>query len=206
MDKLDTKSTGILVIDMQNGFCHDRGALAQAGVDMSRQKAIIPRVRQLVQLGRRGGFPVFLSKQEHYREDAARSRHRIPTHLEKRNIFPCLKGTWDEEIVEDLKAELKPEDEIFIKHRSSCFFDTTLETKLRMRGVQTLIIAGVATNYCVESTIRDAYARDYDLYVVEDCVAGSFPDLHDATLKNVRIYYGQVVSLDELNKMLPEPM
>ena len=78
MEKLDTASTGILVIDMQNGFCHDRGALAQAGVDMSRQKAIIPRVKQLVQLARRGGFPVFLSKQEHYAEDAARKRHRQP--------------------------------------------------------------------------------------------------------------------------------
>ena len=57
MDKLDTASTGVLVIDMQNGFCHDRGALAQAGVDMSRQKAIIPRVKQLVQLARREDSP-----------------------------------------------------------------------------------------------------------------------------------------------------
>lgn len=76
MDKLDTKSTGILVIDMQNGFCHDRGALARAGVDMSRQKAIIPRVKQLVQLGRRGGFPVFLSKQTLSR----RCRAQLPSH------------------------------------------------------------------------------------------------------------------------------
>lgn len=44
MDKLDPKTTGLLVIDMQNGFCHDRGALARAGVDMSRQKEIIPQL------------------------------------------------------------------------------------------------------------------------------------------------------------------
>lgn len=204
MDKLDPKTTGILVIDMQNGFCHDRGALARAGAGMSRQRAIIPRVKQLVELGRRSGLPVLWSKQEHYPEDVARKRHRIPSHLEKRNIFPCLKGTWDAEIVEELQSVIRPEDKIFVKHRSSCFFDTTLQTKLRMLGIESLIIAGVATNYCVESTIRDAYARDYDLYVVEDCVGGSFPDLHEATLKNVRIYYGQVVSLDELEKMLPE--
>lgn len=64
-----------------------------------------------------------------------------------------------------------------------------------MRDISHLVVSGVSTNVCVESTIRDAYFRDYDVTVVEDCVAGSFPSLHQATLENVRIYFGEVVSL-----------
>jgi len=62
----------------------------------------------------------------------------------------------------------------------------------------------VATNVCVESTIRDAYFRDFDILVVEDCVACSFPDLHRATLKNVEVYFGQVTTLKELEKLSAE--
>ena len=79
----------------------------------------------------------------------------------------------------------------------SFFYATTLEAVLRMRDVSHLVVSGVSTNVCVESTIRDAYFRDYDVTVVEDCVAGTFPALHAATLENVRIYFGQVVSLAE---------
>ena len=90
------------------------------------------------------------------------------------------------------------------KHGMSCFFDTNLHTKLRMLGAELLIISGVATNVCVESTIRDAYFRDFDILVVEDCVACSFPDLHRATLKNVEVYFGQVTTLKELEKLSAE--
>ena len=71
-----------------------------------------------------------------------------------------------------------------------------------MMDVRTLIICGVATNVCVESTIRDAYYRDYDMYVMEDCVAGYFEDLHKATLKNVEVYFGEVLTVDHLETRL----
>jgi len=187
---------------MQNGYCHEEGGLGRAGVDVRPQKNVIPRVKELVRLARLRGISVLWSRQQHYPEDATRKAHRIPSHLDKRGIFPCLRETWDEEFVDELKTEVRAEDHVFIKHRSSCFFDTNLDTKLRMLGIRSLIISGVSTNYCVESTIRDAYARDYDLYVVEDCVAGSFPDLHEATLKNVRLYFGRVVTVAELEGLL----
>ena len=58
-----------------------------------------------------------------------------------------------------------------------------------------IIIPGVNSNYCVKSTIREGYFHDFDLVVPEDCVAGSFPDLHEAMLKNIRIYFGVVTRL-----------
>ena len=72
------------------------------------------------------------------------------------------------------------------KHRASVFFETTLDTKLRMLGVEQLIISGCNTEFCVETTIRDGYYRDMDIIVVRDCVAGPRPRFHGDTLAKVR--------------------
>jgi ureidoacrylate peracid hydrolase len=73
-----------------------------------------------------------------------------------------------------------------------------LETELRALGVDTLVICGVATNYCVDATIRDAYARDYDLLVVRDACGSTWPDLHEATLRNAEIFHGAVVPTENV--------
>ncbi len=199
---IDPRETTLLVVDMQNGFCDPQGAMARAGVNYFPQNRIVPAVKELVSVCRRAGIHVAWSLQRHYPDDLTRKRHRIPSHLTKLGVVPCLKDTWDAELVAQLKGDVLPEDDVFEKHRSSCFYNTTLEVKLRMRGMTTLIVCGVATNYCVESTIRDAYARDYDIVVVEDCVATLWDDLHRATLRNVELFYGTVVSLSALEERL----
>ena len=198
------RETALLVIDMQNAFCHPKGGLAQAGIDIRMTEAVVPRVKQLVQLCRESWIPVIWTRQEHYPDDITRKKHRIPSHLTKAKVRAAEKGTWDSEIHEDLLEEMRPEDHMVLKHRMSCFFDSTLETKLRMLGVTTIIICGVTTNVCVESTIRDAYFRDYDIYVIEDCVGAAYEDLHRATLKNVELYFGQVLTLEHLASLLEE--
>jgi len=199
---IDPRETTLLVVDMQNGFCDPQGAMARAGVNYFPQNRIVPAVKELVSVCRRAGIHVAWSLQRHYPDDLTRKKHRIPSHLTKLGVVPCLKDTWDAELVAQLKGDVLPEDDVFEKHRSSCFYNTTLEVKLRMRGMTTLIVCGVATNYCVESTIRDAYARDYDIVVVEDCVATLWEDLHRATLRNVELFYGTVVSLNALSDRL----
>ncbi|MBI2881223.1 MAG: cysteine hydrolase [Candidatus Tectomicrobia bacterium] len=196
------QGTALLVIDVQNGFCHPKGGLAQAGFDISGPAAVVPQVKRLIRTCRAAGIPVIWSRQEHYPGDMTREKHRIPSHLSKGKVRVAERGTWDSEIHDDLQEETSPEDHWVIKHRMSCFFDTNLDTKLRMLGVSTLIICGLITNVCVESTVRDAYFRDYDIYVVEDCVGAYFEDLHQATLKNVEIYFGEVLSLDRLETLL----
>lgn len=198
MNPIDVRHAALLVIDMQNGWCHPDGAMTRAGQNMSTQRAIVPNVRKLVEACRGLGLPVIWSIQEHITEDVTQERRRIASHLRKRNILPAPRGSWDAELVAPLKEVSRPEDFYIVKHRMSMFYATTLETVLRMRGISHLILSGVSTNVCVESTIRDAYFRDYDVTVVEDCVAGSFPALHQATLENVRIYFGEVISLADL--------
>lgn len=197
MRPLDPSRAALLVIDMQNGWCHPEGAMTRAGVNMTAQQAIVPSVRRLVQGCRALGMPILWSIQEHLPEDVTQKGRRIASHLSKRNILPAARGSWDAELVAPVKEVSRPEDYYIVKHRMSMFYSTTLESVLRMRGVSHLVVSGVSTNVCVESTIRDAYFRDFDITVVQDCVAGSFPELHKATLENVRIYFGEVVTLDE---------
>jgi ureidoacrylate peracid hydrolase len=196
------KETALVVVDMQNGFCDPNGSMAKSKLSYEQQNRIIPAVRELVSLCHETSIQVMFSLQRHYPNDVTRGRRKIPTHLQKLGVNVCTKGTWDAELVDQLKDLVRPEDDVFEKHRSSCFYNTTLESKLKVQGITTLIVCGVATNYCVESTIRDAYARDYDIILIEDAAASLWEDLHRATLKNVELMYGVVMSLATLKRTL----
>ena len=103
----DLDVAALLVIDMQNGFCSDVGGLANAGVDISRQQAVVPRVAELVGLCRRAEIPVVWTKTVHYPQDATRARRRIPSQkwtllsASNRNIYvpaarvrPCVRSVY----------------------------------------------------------------------------------------------------------------
>lgn len=194
--------TALVVVDMQNGFCSPRGSMAKGNLPYEQQNLIIPSVCELVGLCHEAGVKVMFSLQRHYPNDITRGRHKIPTHLQKLGVDVCTKDTWDAELVDELKKLVLPGDELFEKHRSSCFYNTTFESKLKVQGITTLIACGVATNYCVESTIRDAYARDYDIILIKDAAASLWEDLHLATLKNVELMYGVTMSLAAFKRTL----
>ena len=100
--------------------------------------------------------------------------------------------------MDEVAPHVHPDDFLVEKHRASLFFQTTLDVKLRMLGIEQVIISGCNTEFCVETTIRDAYYRDLDVIVVRDCVASPRLQFHEDTLAKVDTYFGAVVSLDEL--------
>lgn len=198
MQPVDPEKTALLVIDMQNGFCDPRGNLSKVpGIDMTPLQHVIPNVKRLVDSCRRMGLPIMWSLQEHLPENPKRTRH-VPSHIQKREVDPAApRGTWHAELVPALKELSRPEDFMIVKHRFSMFYSTTLDSLLRALSISHLIVSGVSTNVCVESTVRDAYFRDFDVTVIEDCVAATMRDLHDASLKNFKIFMGEVVGLSE---------
>lgn len=204
--KLDPRDVGLLVVDMQNGFCHPDGSRGQAfGPDAIRQpREIIPNVVATVDLAHRLDIPVWFTQQVHYDQDVTRSRRRIPSHLERRGVKLelCRRGTWDAELLDEMKAVKQDRDEVVVKHRSSAFYQTTLECELRMRAVQVLIVTGTTTSFCVDSTIRDAYARDFDVVVPAECVADSDEAAQAATLACIDRFHGVVTELRELTDAL----
>src|SRR6266852_3825058 len=116
LPRLDPKEVGLLVIDMQNGFCHPEGARAKAfGVDaIAMPRASIPNVVEMMRLARSAGVRITLTRQVHYPDDQARKRRRIPSHLDRRGVKLelCWRGTWDAELIDEIKAELRPEDDV----------------------------------------------------------------------------------------------
>ncbi len=195
---IDPACTALLVIDMQKGFCHPDSQMEKVGIGTGNQRAIIPDVVRLVRLARTMSLPIFYSQQVHFPDDVTRKRRRIPSHIDKQRWAPCLRGTWEVELMDEIAAEVRPEDFVIEKHRASVFFETTLDAKLRMLGTELLLISGCNTEFCVETTIRDGYYRDFDMVVVRDCVASPRLNFHEDTLAKVKTYFGEVVTLHDL--------
>ncbi len=173
LDTLDLKSSALLVIDMQNAFVHERGTLGVSGVDTNRLAAIVPALKLLVEKAQAAGMPVIWTVQEHFAVDARRARKRLAAHTSRRKQISALKGTWDAAIIDELKEYAAADSSLIItKHRFGAFYETRLDMLLGMLGAQTLFVTGTTTNACVETSIREAYLRDFDVVAVTDCISG----------------------------------
>ncbi len=202
--KLAVNETALLVVDMQNGFIKDEGSLGRAGLNMELCKATVEPVKRLIEEARRAGIIDIWTVQEHYPNDITKVRRKTLSHIRKcgASISPALVRTWDSEIISDLKPYLKPDTEIIRKNRFSAFLDTRLETLLRMKGIKFLIICGVSTPLCVETTTRDAYQKDYDVIVVKDAVATSDLKLHENSLYVIGYYFADLMDADKTIELI----
>lgn len=173
LDEIELKSSALLVIDMQNAFVHEKGTLGISGVDTRRLAAIVPAMKRLIERCQASGMPVIWTIQEHFRVDAVRARKKLASHTSKRKQISALAGSWDAAVIDELKdlAAINP-TYVIRKHRFGAFYATRLEQLLHMLGIQTLLVTGTTTNACVETTIREAYLRDYDVVAVTDCISG----------------------------------
>jgi ureidoacrylate peracid hydrolase len=173
LDALDLGKSALLVIDLQNAFIHDQGTLGVSGVDTKRLSSIIPPLATLIKRCQDAGMPVIWTMQEHYAVDALRKKKKLAGHTSRRKQVSALAGTWDEQIVDELQELAAFDPSLVIrKHRFGAFYQTRLEQVLRMFGTQHLFVAGTTTNACVETSIREAYLRDYDVVAVKDCISG----------------------------------
>jgi nicotinamidase-related amidase/catechol 2,3-dioxygenase-like lactoylglutathione lyase family enzyme len=173
LDELDPRTSALLVIDLQNAFIHDNGTLGISGVNTKRLSSIVPALAELIPRCQAAGIPVIWTVQEHFAVDASRAHKKLAGHTARRKQVSALAGSWDEEIVDELKplAAFNP-SYVIRKHRFGAFYETRLEMMLKMLGTRTLFVAGTTTNACVETSIREAYLRDYDVVALNDCISG----------------------------------
>jgi len=113
-------------------------------------------------------------------------------------------GGWDFEIVDELKPQ--PEDLVIVKQRYSGFARTSLDDELRRRDIRYLFFTGIATNVCVESTLRDAFFLDYWPILIADAAMGSERAMHEATIKNVEAFFGWTIPTSEFVAKLVKPI
>jgi ureidoacrylate peracid hydrolase len=215
---VDPARAAVIVVDMENDFVAKGGMFDRAGADISGvQKAIAPTAKVLA-VARQAGMKIIYLKMG-YREDLSdlgapdsvnRTRHlkfgvgqkiRAPDGRESRIL---IRDTWDTEIVPELKP--KASDIVLYKTRFSGFYQTDLDATLKKLGIKYLIVTGVTTSICVESTVRDAMFRDYLCVLLRDCmsepIGHELPRTnHEASLLNAEVLLGWVSDSDQFIKV-----
>ena len=205
--KIDAAKSAVVIVDMQNAFASKGGLLDIAGVDISTAGCVVRKIAAVLDAARIAGLPV-VYLQMGYKPDQSNSGGPNSPNWHKElginlmNRRPELKGklvtegTWDFEIVDELKPQA--EDLVVVKTRYSGFVGTTLDSMLRTRGIRYLFFAGIATNVCVESTLRDAYFLDYWPILLRDGAMPAGPAaIHQATVYNVEMFFGWTLQSDD---------
>ena len=205
--EVDFAKAAVVVVDMQNAFASKNGMLDIAGADISGAPSVVTVIGHVLAAARRARMPVFYL-QMGYKADLSDSGGRESPNWHKElgirlmNCRPELKGqlvtegTWDFAIVDPLAPQ--PEDIVIVKTRYSGFARTALHAELEARGVRYLFFTGIATNVCVESTLRDAFFLDYWPILIRDAtLAAGPPSVKEATLFNIETYFGWTIPSPE---------
>jgi ureidoacrylate peracid hydrolase len=198
LDALSPPTTALLVVDMQNAFCHPEGTLGISGVDVGPAQATIEPVRRLVEAARAAKVPVLWTQQEHFPVDASRAKKRLASHTAKRKRVSALSGSWDMDFVDELKPLADDPSFVIRKHRFGSFYETRLEQVLRMLGTEALLVGGTTANACVETTLREAYLRDYDVVAITDAIAAVRPEWEPTAHAVWAQYLGELATTDEV--------
>jgi len=187
--KLNTQKSALMVIDMQKFFLDpDSPTFTCGGI------AILPNVKNLIDSFRRAGRPVIYTRHVHH-----------PDGLDAGIMGwwwdgMCIDGSPESAVHDDI-APLSNE-KVIDKHRYSSFYNTDLETVLRCLGIEDLVVTGIMTNMCCESTARDAYYRDYRVFFPADGTGAINEEMHRASLLNLGFGFACITTTDELISQL----
>ncbi|MGQ9645358.1 MAG: isochorismatase family protein [Thermodesulfobacteriota bacterium] len=179
--QIDPQHCALLAIDMQNYF---------QGI----AEPVLKNIKRVIQVCRSQNIPILFTQHGHTHPD---SNGGI---LGKWWGELIIDGTEEWRFLPDI--EIQPNDTTIAKKRYSAFFETDLDKILRSRDIQDLIISGVMTNLCCETTARDAFMRDYRVFFLIDGTATWKSELHLATLKNLGFGFAYLFTCDELIQML----
>jgi ureidoacrylate peracid hydrolase len=219
---IDLAKTAVIVVDMQNDFGSEGGMFHRAGIDISHIQAAVAPTARVLEAARHSSMPVIYLKMA-FSHDLSNAggpespnlvRHlamgvgEAVTAPDGRRSRILIENTWNTDIVDEL-APL-PGDVIVSKHRFSGFFETELDRVLKDLGVTSLVFTGCTTSVCVESTLRDAFFRDFRCLLLADCCAepighGSPGANHEASLLLIEVMFGWVSDSATLIAALPEP-
>jgi nicotinamidase-related amidase len=197
-DRLAAERTALLIIDMQKDFCVDGFAAARAGRPLAAAQSIIPTIVALREAARHAGVLVchvgFWTLPDHGSDSGPwLAQRRRATYASDRL---CIAGSEGAAFIDELRPQ---DDEIVVhKQRYSAFKGTNLDLVLRARGLETVVLSGVSTNVCVESTARDAFETDHYVCVCEDAVASWDGELHRATLRTVDARFGILATAQDI--------
>lgn len=187
--QLNKDKVALLVIDMQRFFLDPASPTFTCG-----GLAILPTLKQLIQAFREANRPVIYTCHAHH-----------PDRIDAGIMGwwwegMCVEGSVESKVPDDI-APL-PNEKVIFKHRYSAFYNTDLETVLRCLKVEDLVISGIMTNLCCESTTRDAYYRDYKVFFLADGTGSVNEEMHLASLLNLAFGFAFVTTANDVIQLL----
>ena len=207
--ELDLARTAVIVIDMQNAFGSPGGMFDKAGIPNSSIQAAVAPTRAALEAARDAGIKIVYLKMGFVpdlsdigAEDAPHGQFLRHMGVQEGVL---TRDTWGTDILDELAPA--DDDAVLYKTRFSGFYETELDALLKAAGIKYLIVTGCTTSICVESTIRDAFFRDYHCVVLEDCTAEPMGanlsrSNHEATILLVERIFGSVsTSTDFINAL-----
>ena len=212
---LNPAETAVIVVDLQNAYASQNGYLDKAGFDVSSTDPVIANTIKVLDTARRANMPVVFLQNgwdpdykeaggpgspNWYKSNALKTMRRNP---ELQGTL-LAKGSWDYQLVDALKPQAN--DIVIPKTRYSGFYNTNLDSMLRARGIRNIVFTGIATNVCVESTLRDGFHLEYFGVVLHDAThqAGS-SDIQKASLSNIETFFGWVSSTEQFCDLFAQP-
>ncbi|EPG6265277.1 pyrimidine utilization protein B [Klebsiella aerogenes] len=199
---LSPQHSALIVVDMQNAYASQGGYLDLAGFDVSATRPVIDNINLAVAAARAAGMLIIWFQNgwdEQYVEAGGpgspnyHKSNALKTMRQRPELQGKLlaKGGWDYQLVDELRP--REGDIVLPKPRYSGFFNTPLDSILRSRGIRHLVFTGIATNVCVESTLRDGFFLEYFGVVLEDATHQAGPVFaQQAALFNIETFFGWV--------------
>ena len=201
-EKVAPAHTALVIVDVQNDFCSPEGMMSAEGLDVGSAVATAERIEGLIGSARRAGVLVVFVRSVLSSEDNRYLSDVILEQATRRRAgsYTLRPVCVDDSFGGDYYGNVRPApgDPVVTKHRYSAFLRTDLETILRTAGIRTVVLSGVATNVCVETTARDAFMRDFYVVLSSDGTAAYSDAEHDATLTTIDRYFGQIASIAEV--------
>jgi ureidoacrylate peracid hydrolase len=203
--RVSVEETAIVVIDMQNAYASQGGYVDLAGFDISGAAGTIGQIAKVLETGRQAGVlivylqngwdPAYVEAggpgSPNWHKSNALKTMRARPELAGQLL---AKGGWDYDLVEALAPQ--PGDIVLPKTRYSAFFNSGLDSTLRARGIRNIVFVGIATNVCVESTLRDGFHLEYFGVMLEDATHHLGPPaMQEASVYNVEKFFGWVTTV-----------
>ena len=212
--EIDLARSALIVVDMQNDFCHPEGWFAQKGLGTKAARTPIPLLQKLLPAWRKAGGAVVwlnwgiradkrnLSPTVQFKGKRTADGVGYAEHSPLDHGPSLVQGSWGAQVVDELTVA--PGDITVHKHRLSGFWDNELDTLLRQQGITTLLFAGINTDRCVFSTLQDANFLGYDCVLLQDACATPSPAyVTKGVLYIVQLLHGFVATAAGLIASLP---
>lgn len=195
---IDPTRSSLVIVDMQKAFLEPDGVMF-----VPQARAIVPAVRSTVEFCRAQGIEIVWTRMSHEGMACGAYPELFPGHFLDDGTPRLCRGSRGFEIVDEL--EPAPGEVLINKLTYSSFGRTNLESILRRDGRDTVIIAGIATNVCVESTAREAFALGFRVVVLSDAVSTGNAEAHAASLRTLSLAFGWVITTSQLRECMVNP-